>query len=286
MTGGTGFLGSNLINKWIKNKKYKLFILHRSKSNFERIPEENLKKIYKINIDHNELNDIFKKKRIDAVVHCATNYGLKKKNISEIIQPNLILPMKLLDVAKNNKVRVFLNTDSVLNKNISNYTLSKYHFAEWLKLFSKDFYCCNIKIEHFFGPKDDESKFVIHIIKSFLKEIKFINLTKGNQKRDFIFINDVVSAIDKILNFSLKQKKGHDVFEIGSGHNISIKKIVLMIKKLCNNKKTILNFGKIKMRKNELLKVKLNLKKLKNLNWKTKYKLEESLKKTINYYKS
>ena len=79
MTGGTGFLGSNLINKWIKNKKYKFFILHRSKSNFERIPEENLKKIYKINIDHNELNDIFKKKRIDAVVHCATNYGLKKK---------------------------------------------------------------------------------------------------------------------------------------------------------------------------------------------------------------
>ena len=39
------------------------------------------------------------------------------------------------------------------------------------------------------------------------------------------------------------------------------------------------------MRKNESLDVKLNLKKLSKLNWKPKYGLEESLKKTIKYYK-
>jgi nucleoside-diphosphate-sugar epimerase len=210
---------------------------------------------------------------------------LQKKTISEVIQPNLILPMQLLDLAKNYKVKTFLNTDTVLNKNVSNYSLSKYHFLEWLKLFSKDFYCTNIKIEHFFGPKDDDTKFVISIIKSFLNKSKIIKLTKGNQKRDFVYIDDVVSAIKKILLYSLKQKKGYDVFEIGTGTSISIKKIVILIKKLCDNKITKLGFGKVPMRKNESLDVRLNLKKLSKLNWKPMYNLEESLKKTINYYK-
>ena len=58
-----------------------------------------------------------------------------------------------------------------------------------------------------------------------------------------------------------------------------------MIKRICKNTNSNLNFGKIPMRKNELLKVNLNLKKLKALKWKPKYTLENSLKKTIDYYK-
>ena len=60
----------------------------------------------------------------------------------------------------------------------------------------------------------------------------------------------------------------------------------MMIRKICKNKTSKLNFGKIPMRKNELFKVNLNLKKLISLKWKPKYNLENSLKKTINYYKN
>ena len=285
ITGGTGFLGSNLINNLSESNNFTLYLLCRKQSVFDRINKYSLKKIKIFKIENINLDKIFKTYKFDAVVHCATNYGLQKKTISEVIQPNLILPMQLLDLAKNYKVKTFLNTDTVLNKNVSNYSLSKYHFLEWLKLFSKDFYCTNIKIEHFFGPKDDDTKFVISIIKSFLNKSKMIKLTKGNQKRDFVYIDDVVSAIKKILLYSLKQKKGYDVFEIGTGTSISIKKIVILIKKLCDNKITKLGFGKVPMRKNESLDVRLNLKKLSKLNWKPMYNLEESLKKTINYYK-
>ena len=89
----------------------------------------------------------------------------------------------------------------------------------------------------------------------------------------------------KILSYSLKQKTGFEVFEVGSGSNVSIKNIVKLIKKLCNNTSTKLGFGKIPMRKNELLHVKLDLKNLFKLKWKPKYNLEDSLKKTIEYYK-
>tara|TARA_B100000780_G_scaffold254500_1_gene202665 strand:- start:485 stop:1366 length:882 start_codon:yes stop_codon:yes gene_type:complete len=285
ITGGTGFLGSNLVNSLCNNEKFKIFILCRISSNFKRIDKKNLKKITILKNEKINLNKTFQKHSFDSIIHCATNYGLKKKNISEVIQPNLILPMRLLDLAKTYNVKAFINTDSILGKNISHYSLSKHHFSEWLKLFSKDFYCCNIKIEHFFGANDDHTKFVISIIKSFLNESKTIELTKGNQKRDFIYIDDVISAIKKILNHSLKQKSGFEIFEVGSGKNISIKKIVILIKKLCNNTTTMLKFGKIPMRKNELLHVNLNLKKLFHLKWKPKYNLEESLKKTIRYYK-
>ena len=91
--------------------------------------------------------------------------------------------------------------------------------------------------------------------------------------------------MDKILIYYLKKKIGYDLFEVGTGKNVSIKNIVKMIKKICKNTKSKLNFGKIPMRKNELFKVNLNLKKLKALKWKPKYTLENSLKKTIDYYK-
>ena len=285
ITGGTGFLGSNIINKLLSQKKYDVHVLCRNSSKFLRINKKNLKKIKIYKLEHANLENIFLKNKFDAVIHCATNYGLRQQDISEIIQPNLILPMRLLDLCKNYNVKAFLNTDTILNKNISNYSLSKYHFTEWLKLFSKEFYCTNIKIEHFFGPKDDDTKFVIYIIKSFLNNSPSIQLTKGIQKRDFVYIDDVVSAINKILNYSLTKKGGFETFEIGSGKNISIKNIVLLIKKLCKNKITKTEFGKLNMRKNDALSVSLNLNKIYKLNWKPKYNLNSSLEKTIKYYK-
>jgi len=285
LSGGSGFLGSNLVNYLYKNKKYNLYLLKRSGSNFSRINKNIFKGLNFIQYPNRNLAKIFKAEKIHCVIHCATNYGNRKNTISEIIQPNLILPMQLLDLCYLNNVRCFLNTDTVLDKRVSNYSLSKNQFSEWLRHYSKNFACSNIKIEHFFGPGDNETKFVISTIKSFLNNEKNLNFTLGTQKRDFIFIDDVVSAMDKILTYSLKKKIGYDLFEVGTGKNVSIKNIVKMIKKICKNTKSKLNFGKIPMRKNELLKVNLNLKKLKALKWKPIYTLENSLKKTIDYYK-
>ena len=89
----------------------------------------------------------------------------------------------------------------------------------------------------------------------------------------------------KYLITHLQKKNGFETFEIGSGKNISIKNIVLLIKKLCKNKITKTEFGKLDMRKNDALSVSLNLKKIYNLKWKPKYNLNSSLKTTINYYK-
>ena len=79
ITGGSGFLGSNLINKLSRSPKLKLFLLSRKNSNFDRIEPKQIKKINVIELDTVNLDNIFKKNKFDCIIHCATNYGLKKK---------------------------------------------------------------------------------------------------------------------------------------------------------------------------------------------------------------
>jgi nucleoside-diphosphate-sugar epimerase len=288
ITGGNGFLGSSLINK-ISKKNYLLHLLVREKSNLSRL---NLnKKIKLFQLQKKNLDNIFKINKYDLIIHCATNYGIEEENSSNTIYPNLLLPLQLLNLAKKYSVKSFINTDTILNKNISSYTLSKNQFVDWLKLFSKFLNCYNVKLEHFYGPKDNNNKFIINNICRLLRYEDKIEFTKGFQKRDFIYISDVVSALEKIILLALKNNKKNlnfftlKTFEIGTGRQISIKSIILLIAKLIGNNKTRLEFGKLPFRKNEIMNVKVDLKNIRKLGWNSKLKLERGLTRTINYYK-
>lgn len=282
ITGATGYLGSKIVN-YLSKKNIKFIYLVRKKSKLFRLIKfsKNKKKI----INYEKLENIFKNNKIDLILHSATSYGIKDKDISNIIHSNLFLPLKLLDLAKKYKIRRFINTDTILKKNISHYTLSKFQFYEWFKEYSDKIHCCNVKIEHFYGPGDDNSKFVINILHKILQKNNKIKLTKGNQKRDFIFINDVVSAIDKIIKFVLKKNKGYSEFQIGTGKSISIKNFVKLLVKICNKKLSILKFGSIPLRKNEPMDIQININKLKKLGWSPQFSLKQGLQETVKFYK-
>lgn len=286
ITGGTGFLGSNLINIISKKKSYLLFVLRRKNSNIYKIKNKN--KIEFINLEKSNLEIIFKTNKFDLIIHCATNYGAKKKGQKKITYTNLTLPVNLLKLAKKYQVKFFINIDTVLNKSISAYSLSKNKFFKKLKKFSNYLYCCNIKLEHFYGPGDSTKKFISNIICRLLKSKKKIDFTKGDQKRDFIYIDDVVNALKKIIIYILHKRNAGpklEHFYVGSGKKIKIKSIVFLIAKILNNKTTKLFFGKIPSRKNEVVSNKVSLYKTKRLGWKNSTKLNIGLKKTINYYK-
>jgi nucleoside-diphosphate-sugar epimerase len=288
ITGGNGFLGSNLVNK-ISKKNYSLYLLVRDKSDISRLKLNKKIKLFKLKKENLEI--FFIKNKFDLIIHCATNYGIQEDNSSNTIYPNLLLPLQLLDFAKKYSVKSFINTDTILNKNISSYTLSKNQFVDWLKLFSKFLNCYNVKLEHFYGPKDNNNKFVISTICRLLRQEDKIQFTKGSQKRDFVYISDVVSALEKIILFALKNNKNNlkhfnfKTFEIGTGRQISIKSFIFLIAKLIGNNRTRLEFGKLPFRKNEIMNVKVDLKNIQKLGWKSRIKLEHGLIKTINYYK-
>jgi len=283
LTGSTGFLGSQILKKLVKKECFNIIILKRSFSNIFRI-EKNLEKVKIYDIDTCKLENIFKENNIDIILHTATQYGRKHESIIDIVETNLMLPLNLINLAKLYNVSTFINTDTLLDKRISSYALSKKQFRNWLQYYSNDMICINVSLEHFFGPNDDNTKFVTFILKNLIDEVDSLDLTKGEQERDFIYIDDVVDAFILIIE-NINNKNGFLEYEIGSGINIKLKDFILKIATIVGNKKTKLNFGALKYRKNEVMISHVNLSEISKLGWYPKVKFEDGLKRTINLEK-
>jgi CDP-paratose synthetase len=283
MTGATGFLGSNIL-KQLNHINYKVIVLKRSFSNTGRISDF-VHNIKCYNIDESNLEDVFTENKIDIILHCATNYGRREIDPLSLIQANLTMPLQLLELGKKNKVSCFINTDTILDKRVSHYSLSKNQFREWLKLYAEEMICVNVALEHFYGPHDDHSKFISHIIDCILNNAEKIDLTEGKQKRDFIYIDDVVSAFMTIIKNIGKFKNRFLNFEIGTGQSVEIRKFVTLVKKIAENNNTILNFGAISYRENEIMNSQANITEICKLKWKPKFTLEEGLLRTIRIEK-
>jgi CDP-paratose synthetase len=279
ITGATGMLGSNILKNLIK-LGYGVIVLKRSFSNVFRI-EGFLDKVITYDIDLIELERVFIENKIDVVLHTATQYGRKKTKVYSILESNLLLPLELIDLSERYGVSMFINTDTILNKNINSYSLSKNQFSEWLIYYSDGMQCINVSIEHFYGAYDDNSKFVSFIIGRLSDRVESIDLTFGDQERDFVYISDVVDAFIAIITHK-NSENGLYEYEIGSGENVTIKSFVLLVASMLNNSETKLNFGAVPYRKNEVMRSHVDLRALINIGWSPKVDLKKGLKYIIN----
>jgi CDP-paratose synthetase len=279
LTGSTGFLGSHLLNKLVNN--HSVTCLKRTSSSLSRVNHLASKACW-VDIESTDMHQLLLEKKIDYIIHCATDYGRKEVNPIETIEANLVLPLRLLHASSGTNVSAFINTDTILDKRINHYSLSKSQFVEWLRSYSKDYVVINLAIEHFYGPKDDVSKFASFIISRLVNnEVNGIDLTEGLQKRDFIHIDDVTEAFIKIINNIGSLEKNFYHFEVGSNQLISIRDFVELVKKLCNNTNTLLNFGVLPYRENEVMSTNVDTSFLKSLGWQVQFTLEEGLRDTI-----
>ena len=280
ITGATGYLGSKLVHALVHRDQYDIIILKRKSSNMFRISEL-LGKIKVYDLDTTAIENVFMENKIDTILHCATDYGRKNANPLQVIDANLLLPIRLLELGRKHNIHCFINTDTILDKRISHYSLSKRQFSEWLMSYKNNIVCINVALEHFYGPEDDPTKFVSFVVQSLLKKVDTIDLTAGEQKRDFIFIHDVVSAFLKIIDYSSSLRNDFYEFQIGGSEPVTIKEFVLMIKRLTGNTTTILNFGALPYRENEIMECRIDMRPIKKLGWNTTYSLEKGLKLMI-----
>ena len=282
LSGATGFLGSHLLKSFL-DMDYKVIALKRSTSNTYRI-DSYLEKISIYDIDKLDLNTIFRNYKIDLVINTVTNYGRKDNKVISILNTNLIFGLNLLEESVHNNVKAFINTDTLLERNINSYSLSKAQLVDWMHFLSNhNTKMINIKIEHMYGPLDDENKFIYWLINQLKQNVEKIDLTSGIQKRDFIYIDDIVRAYEIIIN-NLNKLKNFEEFELGTGTSIKVKgfieKIYLELSKK-QNITTKLNFGKISYRNNENMNMQANIQKLEKLNWKPKVSIEDGIKRIL-----
>ena len=114
------------------------------------------------------------------------------------------------------------------------------------------------------------------------KNSSSVDLTGGEQKRDFIYIDDVVKAYKYILDFTLNKYLKFKQFNIGTGKAYSIKELACEIKKQSKSS-TKLNFGALPYRVDEIMISQADNSEMKNIGWEAEYDLRKGIGEYIKY---
>lgn len=289
LTGATGFLGRRVLADFLNNA-HQVIVTKRRNSNIELLPYD-IAQCILWDIDVQDTSKIFEThKDIDAIVHTATDYGHDNVDLTSPFWTNEVFPLQLLELAIKYHVKLFINTDTFFNtgKNdydyLRSYTLSKRHFQEWGQYCAemKKIAFVNLKLFHLYGPGDNANKFVPTIIKRCFAGEQ-IDLTDGLQRRDFIYIDDVITA----FNLMLQQKfnLGYYPYEVGTGQSYCIREFIEIINALCNNN-AMLNFGVLPTRIGEPKEMCANPAALKVLGWQPQFDIRKGLQIIIKEFNS
>jgi len=181
-----------------------------------------------------------------------------------------------------------MNTGTVLGPGVSLYALSKTQFSAWgatLAVSSPHrLQFIDIRLQQMYGPGDNDSKFTAHVIEACLRNEPRLELTAGYQKRDFIHIDDAVSAYDFIIN-QPTSFTASDAIDVGSGEAVTIRDFVELTKQI-SRASTTLDFGAVPYRACEPMLCIADTTRMRRLGWRQKFSLAEGLASTLNKLKS
>ena len=280
VTGGTGFLG-NTLNKILISNDYAVVMYTSKKSRLDRVVD------YKSKIEilfREEISpeEVLCNSGIQTIVHNATCFGRSGESDFEIFQTNLDYSIKLFEAGVKNDVKWFFNSDTTLPKNINAYSLSKSKFKEYVRnrVNTVDLKVINVTLESLYGPGDDSTKFITWFMNQCKRNVSVIDLTGGDQKRDFIYIDDAALAYFMILHSKDKFKFKYENINIGSGQSHSIREICDLIKKITLSS-SHLNYGKIPYRDGEKMLSEADIRRLKDFGFQLETELENGLKKMM-----
>lgn len=285
ITGSTGFLGSKIVKKFVE-QGYDVVALVRKKSRLKRINDiEGHVDIFCLDENLNNLNILFETYKIETIIHTATEYGRNSKT-SNVFITNVILPIRLIEIGLENGLKNFLNSDSFFGKSefqnvnyLSDYTTSKKYFLDYLISNSKNFKAVNLRLEHVFGEFDSDTKFVTSLLHKLLNQENEILLTNGLQKRDFVYVEDVVNAYFKVFT-NINMIDSLTEFQIGRGESVTVRQFVQLMANHTKSKSKLI-FGGISSNTNEIQNSVANIQLLQNLGWKPKYDLNKGIVKMI-----
>jgi UDP-glucose 4-epimerase len=308
ITGGAGFLGSNLAESLLKKNNIVIVI-----DNFKVGKIQNLNKIRKkknlkiIKADIKNLKKISKYfKNIDVVYHFAANADIGKAIIDPTIdfQEGTLLTKNVLEAMRLNNVNkiIYTSGSGVYSERISNLYSEKNSTSKPISPYGASKIASEAMISaysHMFGissiifrfanlvGKNQTHGVVYDFIKKLKKNEKRLKiLGNGNQKKSYIHVSDVLIALkiasDYILTLTKNKKKIFEIFNLGNEDSITVKDIAKLTCQALNFKNVKLIFGKnIRGWKGDVPIIKLDYNKFKKFKWKPKFDSKSAIKKTL-----
>lgn len=282
LTGATGYLGSNLAEALV-SEGYRVIILKRSNSDTYRL-NGFVDSLEFFDIDGGTYDGLFENNLIDCVIHNAASYGKNGETLTQIYQANLLFPTSLIDACVKYGVKYFLNTGTSLPSTLNHYALSKNQFSAILEMNKRLIKGICIKLEYFYGPGDDSSKFISLVLGKLLSDQEHIDLSEGIQLRDFIYIKDAVAAYLLLVKRIPEIEEQYSEISLGSGKAYALREVVEKLK--FNTKSNAkLNFGVIPTRSGDVMFSQADLKYFNALGWQPLYDIDKGIIETINLEK-
>jgi len=301
VTGGAGFIGSNLVDKLIDNN-YKVIIVDNLSTGFEK--NVNPKAIF-INTDINNTEDIesiFKNHNIDYVFHLAAQIDVRKSTIDPVFDANtnILASIKLIALAKKYQTKkfIYISTGGAVYGNpqyipadenhpvnpLCPYGISKHTVEHYLYYNSLEdnFNYTVLRLPNVYGPRQNpegEAGVVSIFINTLLKNKTPILYGHGKATRDYVYVGDVVEAIQLAIATA-----DREIINIGWGKETSVQEILDTI---CNDLNIKVTPVYEPLRPGEVKAIALKAEKAKEiLNWQPKTTLSEGIHQTVLWAKT
>jgi UDP-glucose 4-epimerase len=305
ITGGAGFIGSHLADKLLNmgNDVIVYDNLDEYYSDKEKNIEHNLsrKNFHFINGDILDYETLIKSmKGINIVFHLAAQPGVRfsMTNPDKTLKVNVLGTLNVLRASKETGVRrlVFASSSSVYGqikympvdekhptKPTSIYGISKLTSENLCQLFNDQLGLKVVVLRYHtvYGPRQRPDMAIHKWVKQIFHNERITIYGDGNQTRDFTYIDDVVDATIKA---AYVENIDGEIFNIGGGSNKSVNQVVRLLTKLTGMNVEIIyepeQVGDVSHTYADVSKAK------KILGYEPKTKLEEGLKKFIDWYKT
>jgi len=296
VTGGAGFIGSHIVDKYI-DLGHEVFVI----DDLSNGKKENLNpkaRFYKIDIRDKKIGEIFAKEKPEIINHHAAQIDLRKSIKDPVLDAkiNILGILNLLENAIKHKVKKFIfassggaiygDTKNIPTcedekpKPLSPYAIAKLVSEQYLEFYFKvhNLPYVALRYANVYGPRQDplgEAGVAIFMSKLLTKKPPTIN-GDGNQTRDYIYVEDVAQANILALKDNIT-----GLFNIGTQKETSVNELFRLISRLLNIEITAERGSSIK---GEVKRSCLDSSKAKNiLKWSPEVNLENGLKETLKW---
>lgn len=306
VTGGAGFIGSNYLNKFVPYYQDYFFVnvdILTYAGSLDNLKISHLKNyaFEKVDIrDLKSLEKVFIKYRPTDIINFAaeTHVDFSIKNPSLFVETNVNGTVNLLILAKKYQINrfhqistdevygsiekgKFKETDPLLPNNP--YAASKASADLFVRSFYKTF-GLNVVItrsSNNFGPNQDPSKLIPKFITNLLNHQKVPLYAKGENIRDWLYVEDNIDAIDLVFH----QGKAGEIYNIGANQEKSNLEITHILLRLLGKDDSFIEY--VADRPGHDFRYALDTTKIQiELGWQPKYKFEEAIRKTVEFYKN